>query len=66
MTYDEYGRQKTLSDHNAGVISYTYNAFGELNNQTDARENSYDMYYDKLGRLDYKELNGTTIPSIPH
>lgn len=60
MTYDDYARQTSLKDPNAGTISYIYNAFGELTQQTDARGNTYNMEYDKLGRLDVKKL-GTTI-----
>lgn len=37
MVYDSYGRQTSLTDPNAGTISYRYNKFGELSRQTDAR-----------------------------
>jgi RHS repeat-associated protein len=61
MAYDAYGRQETLSDPDAGTVNYTWNAFGELTNQTDARNNSYDMFYDKLGRITEKKLGTTTV-----
>jgi YD repeat-containing protein len=61
MTYDAYGRQETLSDPDAGTVNYTWNAFGELTNQTDARNNSYNMFYDKLGRITEKKLGTTTV-----
>ena len=51
ITYDTEGFQKTLSDPSAGLIHYEYNALGELTHQMDALGNSYDMVYDKLGRL---------------
>lgn len=51
MQYDEYGRQTSLSDPDAGTIHYSYNAFGELTGQTDANLNTFEMVYDKAGRL---------------
>jgi RHS repeat-associated protein len=61
MGYDDYGRQTSLTDPDAGNITYTYNAFGELTGQTDAKGNSYSMEYDKLGRIKTKKLGATTV-----
>lgn len=55
VEYDEYGRQITLNDPDAGQIEYEYNAFGELIHQTDANQNEFFMEYDNLGRIDYKD-----------
>lgn len=55
VDYDEYGRQDTLIDIDAGLQKYSYNAFGELESQTDARGDTYSMEYDVLGRLTEKE-----------
>jgi RHS repeat-associated protein len=49
--YDDFGRQDTLDDPDAGVITYSYNAYGELRSQTDAENNNFQMTYDQLGRL---------------
>lgn len=54
MIYDDFGRQTSLTDPDAGTTSYTYNSIGELLTQTDARANTYTMTYDKLGRLTSK------------
>lgn len=48
-TFGEY----SFNDPDAGIITYDYNAFGELITQTDA-VNSYEISYDRLGRIDYK------------
>ena len=64
MTYDVYGRQTSLADPDAGNITYTYNAFGELTSQTDAIGITYNMEYDKLGRLDVKKLWTTTVADL--
>ena len=56
ISYDLAGNQTEIIDPNAGTITYIYNAFGELINQTDANGNSYEMVYDNLGRLKTKTL----------
>lgn len=57
MGYDEYGRQTSLNDPNAGLTHYTYDAIGQLKTQTDALGNSFTMEYDVLGRIEYKDDN---------
>jgi RHS repeat-associated protein len=54
--YDAAGNQSKLIDPNAGTIIYSYNAYGELVTQKDARNNEYKMVYDKLGRIVSKIL----------
>jgi RHS repeat-associated protein len=50
-TYDEYGRQRSLKDPNAGTTEYDYNVWGEMISQKDANGNQHTMLYDMLGRL---------------
>ncbi|KAF0128606.1 MAG: RHS repeat-associated core domain protein, partial [Bacteroidetes bacterium] len=54
--YDAAGNQSKLIDPNAGTSIYTYNAFGELLTQQDARGNIYQMIYDGFGRINTKSL----------
>jgi RHS repeat-associated protein len=49
--YDIFGNQITTIDPNQGKWIYTYNAFGELVRQSDARNQHIHLSYDKLGRL---------------
>jgi len=52
MTYDEYGRQDTLSDPDAGLVAYeAYTGFGELERQVHAGR-STETQYDDFGRPD--------------
>ncbi len=50
-SYDRYGNQTSLNDPNQGNWTYQYNAFGELIQQTDARNQSTYFTYDTLGRM---------------
>ncbi|MBN1185570.1 MAG: VCBS repeat-containing protein [Bacteroidales bacterium] len=50
-TYDDYYRQQTLQDPDAGTNTYEYNGFGELIYQKDANQIEYSMTYDELGRI---------------
>ncbi|MBK6379296.1 MAG: VCBS repeat-containing protein [Chitinophagaceae bacterium] len=49
--YDQYGKQTSLNDINAGTTVYNYDAYGQLKQQTDALGNTYNMNYDDLGRI---------------
>lgn len=60
ITYDAYGHQTLLDDPDAGESSYKYNAFGQLQNQTDERGVTFDLFYDKMGRLVKKLGSNTT------
>lgn len=51
MGYDILGNQVLLNDPDAGSTLYTYNAFGDLESQTDWNQNEYLFTYDKLGRV---------------
>lgn len=53
MGYDLRGRKKTMSDPDMGAgWTYSYNAFGELIQQTDAKGQTTSLTYDDaLGRL---------------
>jgi RHS repeat-associated protein len=50
MEYDQYGRQTKLTDIDAGISTYVYNAYGQLITQTDANNVTYQLQYDALGR----------------
>ena len=51
MEYDAYGRKKKSIDPDKGTWEYTYNAFGDLVEQTDAKDQRITMSYDVLGRM---------------
>lgn len=51
MEYDEVGNQISLTDPDAGTITYEYAADGTLLKQTDARGIVTKKTYDSLGRL---------------
>ena len=51
MSYDSYGRQIGLTDPDAGSSAYSYNGYNELSSQIDAKNNSYNITYDLLGRI---------------
>lgn len=61
MEYDVYGRQTVLNDPDAGITRYVYNAYGELEKQTDANLNEFVLSYDKLGRLVTKQGSEFTL-----
>ncbi|MES2780088.1 MAG: FG-GAP-like repeat-containing protein [Bacteroidota bacterium] len=51
MEYDGYGNQSKLDDKDAGITLYDYDALGRVIAQTDARNTTYQMQYDILGRI---------------
>lgn len=51
MTYDDYGRQVSLDDVDAGLTQYFYDAYDRLTDQIDAKGNAYHNVYDDKGRL---------------
>jgi RHS repeat-associated protein len=55
MKYDVRGRKKEMDDPDLGFWTYGYNSLGELISQTDAKNQTVTMHYDKLGRLDRRE-----------
>jgi len=48
--YDFYNHKIEHIAKNAGVITYDYDAFGQLISQTDASGNTHEFTYDALGR----------------
>ncbi len=71
ITYDDCGRQRTITDPNAGTIEYRYDAYDRIIWQRDARGNITTNTYDILGRLektveDYGQINYTYITSGPN
>ncbi|NOU62284.1 RHS repeat-associated core domain-containing protein [Marinifilum caeruleilacunae] len=60
FTYDEQGNRTSIYSPNTGTTSSTYNAFGEMLTEVDARGVSYSMQYDNLGRLFKKLVGGIT------
>ncbi len=61
MEYDIAGNQKKLIDPSAGVTEYTYNSFGELLTQKNARNQTTTLTYLSDGRLQQKVTpEGTT------
>jgi len=61
MQYDIAGNQTQLVDPSAGTINYTYNGFGELLTQQNARSQTATISYYSDGRI-YKKItpDGTT------
>lgn len=58
FTYDIQGNRLTSYSPNTGTTTSTYNAFGELKTQVDARGVTYSMQYDNLGRMTDKLVGG--------
>ena len=50
--YDNLGRKEYFDDPNMGRWDFTYNEFGEVATQTDAKDVDTVYVYDKLGRLE--------------
>ena len=50
-TYDLRGRKLSAADSDMGLWHYSYDAFGALYQQTDAKSQTSTMGYDPLGRL---------------
>lgn len=51
MDYDLLGRKTSMDDPDKGHWEYQYNAFGELEVQTDGNNQTSRMTYDALGRM---------------
>lgn len=49
--YDPYGRQSQVAEKNSGTTVYVYNAYGELESQTDGNLKNQVTEYDVLGRI---------------
>jgi RHS repeat-associated protein len=57
IEYDDYGRQKSLSDPDAGTTAYIYNGFGELAQQSNPDNNTITYEYDNASRPTKRTLN---------
>ena len=60
MTYNDVGRQKTLTDPNAGTTTYTYDAAGRVKTQVDGKNKTTTNTYDILGRLTSTVIDGVS------
>lgn len=61
MKYDVAGNQTRLVDPSAGTLNYTFNAFGELTSQQNARGQTTSISYYDDGRINQKTTpEGTT------
>ena len=59
--YDAYGRKYRMNDQDKGVWNYSYNAFGELLSQTDAKNQTTAFDYDSIGRMTRRyDASGTS------
>ncbi|WP_394132947.1 SpvB/TcaC N-terminal domain-containing protein [Shewanella maritima] len=58
--YDDLGRKAWFDDPNMGKWSFTYNQFGELKTQKDARGITTTFEYDKAARPTTQTVNGKT------
>lgn len=54
MTYDGAGNKISLTDPDAGIMTYSYAADGTILSQTDARGVTTNYSYDELGRIKTK------------
>ena len=61
MQYDIAGNQSQLVDPSAGTITYVYNGFGELTDQTNAKNQKTTISYNTDGTISQKVTSeGTT------
>lgn len=51
LEYDVRGNKTALHDPDTGTTTYVHNALGELVQQGDAKQQTTNLTYDKLGRL---------------
>ncbi len=51
MTYDDAGRQMSLTEPNSGISTYEYNAYGELKKQNIANVGETSFTYNDLGQV---------------
>ncbi|MDR2907815.1 MAG: hypothetical protein LBU91_07500 [Bacteroidales bacterium] len=56
IIYDNYGRQTSIDDPDAGLIKYEeYDAYDRIIKQADARDSVTKNKYDQFGRLEWTE-----------
>jgi RHS repeat-associated protein len=61
MTYDERGNQLSLKDPSAGITTFMYNAFNELEQQTSADGITTVIHYNPNGSISDKTVGGNTL-----
>lgn len=59
--YDHWGNRSQLIDPDYGIISFVYNAYGELVCEESPKHNITNYSYDRIGRLITKEDCGENI-----
>ncbi len=57
--HNALGQKDWVDDPNMGFKSFTYTGFGEVETETDARQQVTEYHYDRIGRLEQREVNGT-------
>ncbi|MCP3925716.1 MAG: hypothetical protein GY714_24370 [Desulfobacterales bacterium] len=57
ISYDSFGNRTGINDPDMGSWQYKYNAFGEMIEQTDAKNQTVKITFDKLGRMVQREEN---------
>jgi RHS repeat-associated protein len=67
IVYDALGRKRNMNDPDMGYWQYSYDAAGNLTQQTDARGQMICFYYDSLNRLRGKtyQTSGTCSSNDP-
>ncbi len=63
VSYDVIGRRKILDDPDLGSTNYAFNVWGDLTSQTDAKNQTITMEYDKLSRLVKRTVPGSAALS---
>jgi len=58
--YDSRGRKESSIDPDLGTWTYTYNGFGNLVGQTDAKDDTTTMTYDAISRMTSKTTTAGT------
>lgn len=58
LSYDALGNKTQMIDPSMGTWTYTYNGFGDLISQTDAKTQTTNITYNKLNRVTQKSLAG--------
>lgn len=66
VLFDASGRKTSQSDIDAGNVTYTYNALGELLTQTRADGSRTVFAYDARGRITQRETTGGAKPGSTH
>jgi RHS repeat-associated protein len=63
MTYDIAGNRTSMTDPDAGTMTYTYDGLGRIKSQKDARNQQVNYTYDSYGRMQSGPVGGTPLVS---